>query len=86
MRLVEPNCMGVINTDPQVNMNATFSPIYPPQGNVAFLSQNGAMGLVILDYALIEDLPQIAELDLNPVKVLPRGEGYWVVDARILVR
>jgi len=36
--------------------------------------------------ALIEDIPQISELDLNPVKVMPRGEGYWVVDARILLR
>jgi acyl-CoA synthetase (NDP forming) len=36
--------------------------------------------------AMIEDIPQIAELDFNPVKVLERGQGYWVVDARIMVR
>jgi acyl-CoA synthetase (NDP forming) len=36
--------------------------------------------------ALVEDIPQIAELDLNPVKVMERGKGYWVVDARIMVR
>jgi acetyltransferase len=35
---------------------------------------------------LIEDIPQITELDFNPVKVMPNGEGYWVVDARIMVR
>jgi acetyl coenzyme A synthetase (ADP forming)-like protein len=51
MRIIGPNCMGVINTDPSIKMNATFSPIYPPAGNVAFLSQSGAMGLVILEYA-----------------------------------
>jgi acetyl coenzyme A synthetase (ADP forming)-like protein len=51
MRIVGPNCMGVINTDPSVKMNATFSPVYPPAGNVAFLSQSGAMGLVVLEYA-----------------------------------
>lgn len=51
MRLVGPNCMGVINTDPSVQLNATFSPVYPPRGNVAFLSQSGAMGLVVLEYA-----------------------------------
>jgi acetyl coenzyme A synthetase (ADP forming)-like protein len=51
MRLVGPNCMGVINTDPAVKMNATFSRVFPPAGNVAFLSQSGAMGLVILEYA-----------------------------------
>jgi acetyltransferase len=36
--------------------------------------------------ALVEDVTQIAELDLNPVKVMGRGEGYWVVDARVMVR
>jgi acyl-CoA synthetase (NDP forming) len=36
--------------------------------------------------ALVEDIPQISELDFNPVKVMPRGEGYWVVDSRIAVR
>jgi len=35
--------------------------------------------------AMVEDLPQILELDLNPVKVLERGGGYVVVDARILL-
>ncbi len=51
MRLVGPNCMGVINTDPTVNLNATFSAVYPSRGNVAFLSQSGALGLAILEYA-----------------------------------
>jgi acetyl coenzyme A synthetase (ADP forming)-like protein len=51
MRIIGPNCMGVINTAPAVKMNATFSPVFPPQGNVAFLSQSGAMGLVVLEYA-----------------------------------
>ena len=51
MRLVGPNCMGVINTSPAVKMNASFSPTYPSAGNVAFLSQSGAMGVVILEYA-----------------------------------
>jgi acetyl coenzyme A synthetase (ADP forming)-like protein len=51
MRLLGPNCMGVINTAPTIRLNATFSTVYPPRGNVAFLSQSGALGLVILDYA-----------------------------------
>ncbi len=50
MRLVGPNCMGVINTDPEMNLNATFSQVYPGIGNVAFLSQSGAMGLTILEH------------------------------------
>ncbi|UCC48253.1 MAG: acetate--CoA ligase family protein [Gemmatimonadota bacterium] len=51
MRMVGPNCMGVLNTDPRVSMNATFAPTTPPSGPVAFLSQSGAMGVTILDYA-----------------------------------
>jgi acetyltransferase len=51
MRLVGPNCMGVMNTEPGVSMNATFAPTMPPAGPVAFLSQSGAMGVTILDYA-----------------------------------
>jgi succinyl-CoA synthetase alpha subunit/RimJ/RimL family protein N-acetyltransferase len=51
MRLVGPNCMGIINTDPQINMNATFSSVFPPAGNIALGTQSGALGLAILEYA-----------------------------------
>ena len=36
--------------------------------------------------AMVEDIPHIAELDFNPVKVLPEGEGYDIVDARIMLK
>jgi acetyl coenzyme A synthetase (ADP forming)-like protein len=51
MRLVGPNCMGVINTDPSVRLNATFAPTYPPEGRVGFLSQSGALGLAVIEHA-----------------------------------
>jgi acetyl coenzyme A synthetase (ADP forming)-like protein len=51
LRMVGPNCLGVINTDPDVSMNATFAPLMPPPGPVAFISQSGAMGVSILDHA-----------------------------------
>ena len=51
MRLVGPNCMGVLNADPEFSMNATFAPTMPPFGRVGFVSQSGAMGLSVLDYA-----------------------------------
>ncbi len=51
MRLVGPNCLGILNTDPAVSMNATFAPVQPPAGRIAFSSQSGALGLAILDYA-----------------------------------
>jgi acetyl coenzyme A synthetase (ADP forming)-like protein len=51
IRMVGPNCLGVLNADPAVALDATFAPTWPPHGNVAFSSQSGAVGLAILDYA-----------------------------------
>ena len=51
MRLIGPNCLGILNTDPQVSLDATFGPIVPLPGRVGFLSQSGALGLAIIDYA-----------------------------------
>ncbi len=51
VRMIGPNCMGIINTDPEVALNGTFSPVYPPAGRVAMSTQSGALGLAILDYA-----------------------------------
>jgi succinyl-CoA synthetase alpha subunit/GNAT superfamily N-acetyltransferase len=51
MRMVGPNCMGLVNTNPAVSLNATFAPTYPPEGRVALSSQSGALGLALLDYA-----------------------------------
>lgn len=51
MRMVGPNCMGLLNTAPSVNLNGSFAPVYPPAGNVAMSSQSGALGIAILDYA-----------------------------------
>lgn len=50
-RVIGPNCMGLLNTDPRFALNATFSPIFPPAGNIAMSTQSGALGLAILDYA-----------------------------------
>ncbi|MBM4370752.1 MAG: acetate--CoA ligase family protein [Deltaproteobacteria bacterium] len=51
MIAVGPNCMGVINTDPAVRMNATFGPQQVLPGNVSFLSQSGALGVVLIEQA-----------------------------------
>jgi acetyl coenzyme A synthetase (ADP forming)-like protein len=48
VRMVGPNCMGVINTDPEIRMNATFAATRPERGSVGFMSQSGALGEVIL--------------------------------------
>ncbi len=54
MSVVGPNCFGVFNTDPSVALNATFSETLPPSGNIAFVSQSGALGAGILRYAASE--------------------------------
>jgi len=51
MRLVGPNCLGVLNIDPGVSMDATFASYVPPQGNVSMGTQSGAIGLALLDHA-----------------------------------
>jgi acetyl coenzyme A synthetase (ADP forming)-like protein len=51
MRMVGPNCMGIMNTDPSIRMNATFAPFRPVPGRVAFSSQSGALGIAMLEEA-----------------------------------
>jgi acetyl coenzyme A synthetase (ADP forming)-like protein len=51
MRLIGPNCMGLLNTNPESRLNATFAPGMPPAGRIGFLSQSGALGLAIIDRA-----------------------------------
>jgi acetyl coenzyme A synthetase (ADP forming)-like protein len=51
MRLIGPNCMGIMNVAPDVRLNATFGPDVPPHGRVGFLSQSGGLGLAVIDHA-----------------------------------
>ncbi len=51
VRMLGPNCLGLLNTEPSVLLNATFAPNWPPAGPVAIASQSGAVGLALLDYA-----------------------------------
>jgi acetyl coenzyme A synthetase (ADP forming)-like protein len=51
MRMVGPNCMGIINTSSAVNLIGTFAGVPPPPGNIAMSSQSGALGIAILEYA-----------------------------------
>ncbi len=51
MRMIGPNCFGIINTNPGVMLDATFSKVYPRYGKIGFLSQSGALGEAILAQA-----------------------------------
>jgi acyl-CoA synthetase (NDP forming) len=136
MRLIGPNCLGLVSTDPDVRLNATFVPYFPPRGGVAVSSDSGSLGLggihidILGDICfrvtpltdhdvsemvrgirgyrlfqgyrghpaadvaaleelllrvsrLVEEVPEITELDLNPVFALPPGQGCRIADARI---
>ncbi|MBN1835808.1 MAG: acetate--CoA ligase family protein [Spirochaetales bacterium] len=48
---IGPNCLGVINTDPECSFNASFARQMPAEGDIAFLSQSGALCTAVLDYA-----------------------------------
>ena len=48
MRLIGPNCMGLLNGGPDPRFNATFSPVFPPPGRLAFVTQSGGLGLAAL--------------------------------------
>ncbi|HZL44105.1 MAG TPA: acetate--CoA ligase family protein [Verrucomicrobiae bacterium] len=54
VRMVGPNCLGVLNTENA--MNATFAPSVPPPGNISVISQSGALCVAILDWAASQKL------------------------------
>jgi len=49
LRLIGPNCLGIINTDPEIKLNASLSSIQPPRGRAGFFCQSGALGTAILE-------------------------------------
>jgi acyl-CoA synthetase (NDP forming)/RimJ/RimL family protein N-acetyltransferase len=51
MRLIGPNALGIINTDPEVRMHATFVPVDPIPGRVGLVAQSGVIGAAIVDAA-----------------------------------
>lgn len=49
LRLIGPNALGIINTDPEVSLNASLSSLMPPRGRAGFFCQSGALGSAILE-------------------------------------
>lgn len=82
MRLVGPNCMGILNTAEGVSMNASFADTQPVRGGAAFLSQSGALGAAIISDAknLGIGLSMFASVgnraDVSPADLLE----YWGAD------
>ncbi len=56
IRVIGPNCLGIINTDPQTSLNAAFAGGMPPRGSLSISSHSGALGLALLDYVKSNNL------------------------------
>jgi acetyl coenzyme A synthetase (ADP forming)-like protein len=84
VRLVGPNCMGIINTDPAVRLNATFAPNGPPSGRVSMSTQSGALGLAILDYARTLDIGLSTFVSVGNKADVSSNDllQYWAQDPR----
>ncbi|HEX6580768.1 MAG TPA: GNAT family N-acetyltransferase [Actinomycetota bacterium] len=84
MRLVGPNCMGVVNTDPRVALNGTFATIAPEAGSVGFLSQSGAVGLAVMSETRRRDIGLSSFVSVGNKADISGNDmlSYWEDDAR----
>jgi len=86
MRLIGPNCMGIANTDPAIRLHGTFVPSPPPTGRIGFLSQSGALGVAIMEYAQLLDLGLSSFVSVgNKADISGNGNDllqYWESDPR----
>jgi len=83
MRLVGPNCSGVINTAPAVRLNASVIAGLPPQGRIGFMSQSGSLGTAIIELARVQGTGFSSfvsvgnNADISAIDLLQ----YWEADA-----
>jgi acetate---CoA ligase (ADP-forming) len=84
MRLVGPNCMGVVNTDPEVALNGTFATIAPDAGSVGFLSQSGAVGLAVMSETRRRDIGLSSFVSVGNKADISGNDmlSYWEDDPR----
>jgi acyl-CoA synthetase (NDP forming) len=84
MRVIGPNCIGVINTDPRSPLNATFGPLMPPPGSVGLASQSGAVGLAAVDFTVARNLGFSSVVSMGNKADISGNDllGYWHSDPR----
>lgn len=87
MRVVGPNCLGVINTDPSVHLHSSHTPVMPSPGPVGLLSQSGALGTAILEHAEEVGLGISAFVEAGNKADVSANDllQYWEDDERTLV-
>ena len=84
MRLIGPNCIGVINTDPRSPLNATFGPLTPRAGRIGLASQSGAVGLAAVDFTMARDLGFSSVVSMGNKADISGNDllGFWDSDPR----
>lgn len=85
MRLVGPNCMGIVSSAPDVRLNASFSAFTPEAGSIGFISQSGALGEVILAEARGRNLGVAAFVSMGNKADVSANDllEYWEDDPRV---
>jgi acetate---CoA ligase (ADP-forming) len=83
MRLLGPNCLGVVNLDPAVRLHAACSPILPAAGRISLASQSGALGIAVLDLAAERELGLASFVSLGNTADLSSNDllEYWESDS-----
>ena len=84
MRLIGPNCIGAINTDPAAPLNATFGPLMPPPGRIGMATQSGALGLAAIDFTAARGLGFSSLVSMGNKADISGNDllGYWHTDPR----
>jgi acetate---CoA ligase (ADP-forming) len=84
MRLIGPNCIGVINTDPAAPLNATFGPRMAPAGRIGLATQSGALGLAAIDFTAARQLGFSTVVSMGNKADISGNDllGYWHYDPR----
>ncbi len=85
IRLMGPNCLGMIN--PSANINASFAASYPQDGNIAFLSQSGAFCTAVLDMSLEKQVGFSHFVSLGNKADINENDliDYWMKDEKVKV-
>lgn len=84
MRVLGPNCMGAFNTDPEVSLDCTFSPVPPIAGSVGLVSQSGALGCAILSLSAGLNLGYSTFLSIGNMADIGVADAldYWIEDEK----
>jgi acetyl coenzyme A synthetase (ADP forming)-like protein len=84
MRLIGPNCIGAINTDPAAPLNATFGPLMLPPGRIGMATQSGALGLAAIDFTAARGLGFSSLVSMGNKADISGNDllGFWHSDPR----